>query len=172
MPTVPKGELNDMPTTFDSFVQSGYNCDPLCCPAIETEASNDSHSKTCATVYRLIARYLPEHGSSFKLQMRPQPLGTHGYFTVEVADQRVHIDGTSGVELASGFHWFLKYFCNSSMSWELTGGSQVNPHCMDPSNLDRLEAKGKIRVDRAVQHTFYQNVVTLSYSMAFWEWER
>ena len=172
MPTVPSAALS-MPTTFDSYADSGYNCDSLCCPAIEPEVANDSHAaKTCATVHRLITRFLPEHGSSFKLQLCPQPQASHGYFTVEVVDQRVHIHGTSGVELASGFHWFLKYFCNSSMSWELTGGSQINPRCMDASNLDRLEGKGKIRVHRAVQHTFYQNVVTLSYSMAFWEWDR
>jgi alpha-N-acetylglucosaminidase len=85
---------------------------------------------------------------------------------------RVHIDGTSGVELASGIHWFLKHFAHCSVSWHATGGPQLNLESLTPAAVASMESKGLVRIERAVPFSFYQNVVTLSYSMAFWDWDR
>jgi hypothetical protein len=76
------------------------------------------------------------------------------------------------VELASGVHWFLKYFAGSSVSWNATGGLQLNHGSLTAASLAAMEAKGQVRIERAVPFSFYQNVVTMSYSMAFWDWDR
>jgi hypothetical protein len=34
---------------------------------------------------------------------------------------QVQIQGSSGVALASGLHWYLKYSCNCSVSWGVAG---------------------------------------------------
>lgn len=67
---------------------------------------------------------------------------------------------------------FLKYYAECSVSWDLTGGVQVSPASLTPERLAVLEHSGAVTVERAVPFSFYQNVVTLSYSMAFWEWDR
>jgi alpha-N-acetylglucosaminidase len=59
-----------------------------------------------------------------------------------------------------------------SVSWDQTGGLQLNAEYLEPAKLAQLAAKGKVFVERAVPFSFYQNVVTMSYSMAFWEWDR
>lgn len=85
---------------------------------------------------------------------------------------RVHVHGSSGVELASGVHWFLKHFAGCSVSWHATGGLQLSHAALSPAALAAMESKGLVRVERAVPFSFYQNVVTMSYSMAFWDWDR
>lgn len=69
-------------------------------------------------------------------------------------------------------HWFLKYFAGSSVSWNATGGLQLNESSLTAASLAAMEAKGQFRIERAVPFSFYQNVVTMSYSMAFWDWDR
>ncbi len=103
--------------------------------------------------------------------------------------------------MASGIHWFLKYACNSSTSWHLTGGNNIDSSCFKPESLERISLAGPLRGARSVPWSYYQNVVTpryciadvcfnylqchshacpngkillhgYSYSMAFWDWER
>lgn len=70
------------------------------------------------------------------------------------------IKGTTGVEIASGLHWYLKYKCNAHVSWDKTGGIQIDsvPH---PGHLPRLDSK-RILIRRPVPWNYYQNVVTSS----------
>ncbi|KAK1279205.1 hypothetical protein QJS04_geneDACA016899 [Acorus gramineus] len=70
------------------------------------------------------------------------------------------IKGTTAVEIASGLHWYLKYWCGAHISWDKTGGIQVAsvPH---PGSLPRVKDSGVI-VIRPVSWSYYQNVVTSS----------
>lgn len=122
-------------------------------------------------VEQLVQRLLPQLRHLFRLSLEPSN-GSHGWFSVKVIKSFVHIHGTSGVELASGVHWFLKYFAGCSVSWNATGGLQLNHDSFTAAGLARMESKGQVRVERAVPFSFYQNVVTMSYSMAFWDWDR
>jgi alpha-N-acetylglucosaminidase len=120
----------------------------------------------------LLRRLLPDHHHLFCLAHQvPTPTAPQ-WFSVEVSKGLVHISGTSGVELASGVHWFLKYFAGASVSWEATGGLQLSHASLSAAALAGMEAKGQAKVERAVPFSFYQNVVTMSYSMAFWDWDR
>eukprot|EP00882_Tetradesmus_deserticola_P020599 GHRQ01022260.1.p1 GENE.GHRQ01022260.1~~GHRQ01022260.1.p1 ORF type:complete len:375 (+),score=132.30 GHRQ01022260.1:342-1466(+) len=146
------------------------------CAVSEGLPANQSYQAhdAVAAVHDLIIRQLgQQHAQLFNLVLVPcTSKAPHGDFTVRVHDAVVHISGTSGVQLASGVHWFLKYFARCSISWELTGGVQVGATCLSPASLAAMEARGTVTVERAVPLSFYQNVVTMSYSMAFWEWDR
>lgn len=117
----------------------------------------------------LLYRLIPEHAHLFDLRLVHSG-GSSGSLFVE--DGFVHIEGSSGVELASAIHWFIKYFCCSSFSWRATGGLQLDTECFSAAKLQEFESRGKVTIERSVPYSFYQNVVTMSYSMAYWDWQR
>lgn len=128
-----------------------------------------------AAAVALLHRLLPAHlHHLFQLCLTSPQIsqGSHGWFSIRVGKGKVHIHGTSGVELASGTHWFLKHFAGCSVSWHATGGLQLNHDSLTAAALAAMEARGTVKIERAVPFSFYQNVVTMSYSMAFWDWDR
>jgi alpha-N-acetylglucosaminidase len=74
--------------------------------------------------------------------------------------------------LASGVYWYLKYYCNASVSWGEEGSGD------NVAFLDRADAPlpavrdAPVRRASAVPLRYYMNVCTNSYSMAFWNWAR
>jgi len=132
-------------------------------------------SASTAAAAALLKRTLPAYAADvFDLRIVPAtPAAPHGGFRVATEHGRVRVEGTSPVELAAGAHWWLKHRAGGSVSWQLTGGLQLDPAALGPCRLAALEAGGRDDgVPRAVPLTFYQNVVTASYSFAFWDWER
>jgi hypothetical protein len=70
------------------------------------------------------------------------------------------IQGTTGVELASGLHWYLKYWCGAHISWDKTGGAQL-ASVPSPGSLPPVNGAG-VKIVRPVPWNYYQNVVTSS----------
>ena len=70
------------------------------------------------------------------------------------------IQGTTGVELVSGLHWYLKYWCGAHISWDKTGGAQL-ASVPSPGSLPRVKGEG-VKIERPVPWNYYQNVVTSS----------
>eukprot|EP01025_Chloroclados_australasicus_P015613 TRINITY_DN1751_c0_g3_i1.p1 TRINITY_DN1751_c0_g3~~TRINITY_DN1751_c0_g3_i1.p1 ORF type:complete len:793 (-),score=60.66 TRINITY_DN1751_c0_g3_i1:1460-3838(-) len=105
-------------------------------------------------------------------QLSVQKIGQFGGFKAYVADGKIHIEGQSGVDIATGIHWFLKYRCNSSYSWPETGGLQLAPDAFDEKRLNRVSYQKPLIQERTVKYHYYQNVVTSSYSFAYWQWDR
>jgi hypothetical protein len=70
------------------------------------------------------------------------------------------IQGTTAVELASGLHWYLKYWCGVHISWDKTGGAQL-PSVPPPGSLPRVKGTG-VKIERPIQWNYYQNAVTSS----------
>lgn len=151
-------------------------------PSAESGAMSPGRSSGVGTgevaVAALLHRLLPKHAHMFDLHIVPGTMeAPHGFFRVHAKARRVHVEATSPVELASGVHWWLKHHAGCSMSWDSTGGLQIAINAFDAARLDELEASssdggGSDTVMRSVPSTFYQNVVTFSYSCAFWGWER
>ncbi|KAF8069596.1 hypothetical protein HT031_001713 [Scenedesmus sp. PABB004] len=96
----------------------------------------------------------------------------HGFFSLRVSGGQVQVTASDAVQLAAGAHWFLKHWACGSVSWAATGGLQLGDAALSRPALDALEARGRVTVTRAVPWTWYQNPVTFSYSMAFWDWPR
>lgn len=68
-----------------------------------------------------------------------------------------------GTEVAAGLHWFLKYACNSSISWDMTGGDTIDTSCFESEKLEQIRERGPLHKGRSVPWHFYQNVVTPRY---------
>ncbi|XP_033107310.1 alpha-N-acetylglucosaminidase-like [Anneissia japonica] len=75
----------------------------------------------------------------------------------------VHITGTSGVAVVWGFHHYLKHYCDCHISWQ---GRQLNL----PTSFPVVDPEVFITSPNKVR--YYQNVCTVSYSFAFWNWTR
>lgn len=70
------------------------------------------------------------------------------------------IKGTTAVEIASGLHWYLKYWCGAHVSWDKTGGAQIDS-VPKPGSIPFVKDEGFI-IQRPVPWNYYQNVVTSS----------
>lgn len=125
----------------------------------------------------VLQRLLPSHSFSFEFQIIPKGIcNGSSCFWVENYDKssrngpQILIKGTTAVEIVSGLHWYLKFFCGVHISWEKTGGVQI-ASVPEPGSLPFVDDEGLI-FKRSVPWNYYQNVVTSSYSFAWWDWER
>lgn len=75
------------------------------------------------------------------------------------------ISGTTAVDILSGLHWYLKYWCGAHISWSKTGGAQL-ASVPDPGSLPAVQDAGVV-VKRPVPWSYYQNAVTSSCKPTF-----
>ncbi|XP_052221113.1 alpha-N-acetylglucosaminidase-like isoform X4 [Dreissena polymorpha] len=76
----------------------------------------------------------------------------------------VSITATTGVAAAMGFYYYLKVHCGCQFTW---AGQQLNI----PSPLPAIAQPG-ITIMANDRFRYYQNVCTVSYSMAWWDWSQ
>ncbi|XP_068213075.1 alpha-N-acetylglucosaminidase-like [Palaemon carinicauda] len=117
-----------------------------------------------AAVEGLALRLLKDRANEFSFEVDPS-LGPEGKDTFQVvspgAKSSVDIKGTSSVAAAWGLLHYLKYFCNSHVSWEA-----------DQVALPKPLPTAQVNVTSNDRFRYYQNVCTVSYSMAWWDWSR
>lgn len=89
-------------------------------------------------------------------------LDTFQYVTDDAVG-KVLITGTTGVAAALGFSHFLKYVCYSHVSWS---GNQIT--IPDPFPV----VKTPVTITSPNRFRYYQNVCSVSYSFAWWNWTR
>ncbi|KAM0943189.1 putative alpha-N-acetylglucosaminidase [Dioscorea sansibarensis] len=126
----------------------------------------------------VLSRLLRSHNSSFDFQIIDKEtcggdacfiISNHPSFS-QKGHPEILIRGVSGVELSAGLHWYLKNWCMAHISWGKTGGTQLFS-VPTPGSLPHVHSAG-VLIKRAVPWNYYQNAVTSSYSMAWWDWER
>ncbi|XP_048134579.1 alpha-N-acetylglucosaminidase isoform X2 [Rhodamnia argentea] len=140
---------------------------------LESKRASSSVQETAAE--GVLNRLLPFHSHSFLFKIVPKDVcGGKNCFLIENYGENdgpeIMIKGTTAVELASGLHWYLKYWCDAHVSWDKTGGIQV-ASVPRAGSLPRLKGKG-VMIQRPVPWNYYQNVVTSSYSYVWWNWSR
>ncbi|XP_010257138.1 PREDICTED: alpha-N-acetylglucosaminidase isoform X1 [Nelumbo nucifera] len=130
-----------------------------------------------AAAKAVLQRLLPTHLSSFEFNIIPKDAcGGYSCFWIKNFDPsnsngpEILIQGTTAVEITSGLHWYLKYWCGAHFSWDKTGGTQIGS-IPRPGSLPLVKDGGEM-VQRPVPWNYYQNVVTSSYSFVWWDWER
>lgn len=110
---------------------------------------------------RLVKRVAPELAGrvTFRIKQAGEP-----YFRIaEGTKGRVAIEGDTPVSLASGLNWYLKYYCNSSLSF---CGDQIAISEVLPVPDKPVEIRSPHR------YSFYMNYCTFGYSTVWWDWER
>ncbi|KAH7431001.1 hypothetical protein KP509_08G024500 [Ceratopteris richardii] len=126
----------------------------------------------------VLSRILPNHTSSFDLRIISQEecdgkacfIISNAEVKGDTTSHEIQVSGSSGVEILSGLHWYLKYWCGGHISWRKTGGMQLGS-VPKPGELPRVDPSG-VKVHRVVPWSYYQNVVTVSYSSVWWDWKR
>eukprot|EP00054_Salpingoeca_dolichothecata_P008009 m.45743 g.45743 ORF g.45743 m.45743 type:complete len:799 (+) comp17449_c0_seq1:3-2399(+) len=128
-------------------------------------AAGDPVAATQGLVSRLLG---PDYVSKFSYEAIPaDPATGHDVFEIESQGAVIALRGNTGVAMASGLGWYLKYTAGCDWSWGLNRtGLQVSLPDVLPS------ISSPIRMVRPVKYSYYQNVCTVSYSMAWWDWER
>ena len=85
------------------------------------------------------------------------------FFELDQKGKKVVIRGNNHVSIATGIHWYLKYYVGIHLTWN-------NMHVKLPDVLPSVTKKE--RHETTLRHRYYLNYCTHSYSMAFWDWER
>lgn len=131
----------------------------LCFWLFAASAKSDNGIKA---VYDLIERVTPGYGNQFKLEMIKGEKNAD-VFEVDGNGRKIVLRGNTPVALATAYNWYLKYTCNAHVSWF---GNQLNlpDRLPQPKNKERRKINGKYRV--------YMNYCTVSYTAAYWDWER
>lgn len=114
----------------------------------------------CHPVADLLERVCPGSSRKFIFEQVDTP---EEFFEISAKDGKPLIKGNSIVNMAAGLNWYLKYYPNIHLSWNMMTADI-------PDNLP-LPKKVERRTTDASQR-YYLNYCTHSYSMAFWDWER
>lgn len=108
----------------------------------------------------VINRTVPTHAHLFEVTIDSSlPLHTFQLLKDE-ADDIVQIRATSGVIACKGFYHYLKFYCDSHVSWD---GYRINM----PERLPKVN----VSETSPSRFIYYQNVCTWSYSFAWWQWK-
>ncbi|CAA2958177.1 alpha-N-acetylglucosaminidase isoform X1 [Olea europaea subsp. europaea] len=141
------------------------------------DAKKPSSSVQESAAKGVLHRLLPSHLSSFEFNIITKDVcgGSNcfrigNYKSSSRDSAEILIQGTTAIEITSGLHWYLKYWCGAHVSWDKTGGAQL-ASVPKPGSLPPVKNEGVI-IKRSVSWNYYQNVVTSSYSYVWWDWER
>lgn len=85
------------------------------------------------------------------------------FFELDQKGNKVVVRGNSYVNIASGIHWYLKYYAGIHLSWN--GMKASLPEVLPP-----VRKKEYRETDKVYRYAF--NYCTYSYTMAFWDWNR
>ena len=111
----------------------------------------------------LVKRFLPARYTDRFVFELSETNSDKDFFELKSVKGKIQIKGNNPVSIASGLNWYLKYYCNCSLSF-----------CEDqldlPSKLPVVSSA--VRKDAVLNNNFYMNYCTFSYTTAFWDWER
>lgn len=119
-----------------------------------------SMSVSANPVDRLIERIAPGNARKFKTMIVKQD---KDFFELSQAGSKVCIKGNTWVNIATGLHWYLKYYCGKHLTWN-------NMRIALPAVLPKVARPERHETDLKLRYDF--NYCTFSYSMAFWDWKR
>lgn len=85
------------------------------------------------------------------------------FFELDQKGSKVVVRGNNYVNIASGIHWYLKYYAGIHLSWN--GMKASLPEVLPP-----VREKERRETDKTYRYAF--NYCTYSYTMAFWDWNR
>lgn len=110
----------------------------------------------------LVKRILPGYEDKFSFELLNSEVNRN-IFEISSKNGKVLIKGDSPVSVACGLNWYLKYYCQVSVSF-----------CEDQLNLPK-ELPLPVQIERhetKLTQNFYMNYCTFSYTTAFWDWKR
>ncbi|EFN75548.1 Alpha-N-acetylglucosaminidase [Harpegnathos saltator] len=122
-------------------------------PEVQTEAAKD-----------VVRRLLGNKTAELFVVAVDNDLGPAGKDTFKVTKNplgNIEIRGTSGVAITWGLNYYLKNYCNVHVSWD---GTQIS--------LPNILPEVRIKITSNDRFRYYQNVCTVGYSSAWWQWQQ
>ncbi|WP_316820389.1 alpha-N-acetylglucosaminidase [Pedobacter gandavensis] len=124
-------------------------------------AGISAHSEPYEGVRDIASRRFPWLVKGLVLEIIPASEGNE-VFELSTNNGKVLVAASSASAAAEGLNWYLKYYCNRSMSHF---GDQL-------SALNKLpEIKNKVRIISPYRYRYALNYCTISYSMSFYTWK-
>jgi alpha-N-acetylglucosaminidase len=123
--------------------------------ALFAEADNVSTFKA------LVARLMPDHAAN--IVGKQLPAKDQDYFTLSTEDGKVVVGGNDANSMAVGLNYYLKYYCNTTVSWYADDAFAM------PDKLP--EVKTPVEIKARVKNRFFLNYCTFGYTMPWWNWK-
>ncbi len=115
---------------------------------------------TIQAVYEIIERVIgKQYVSWFLLELKENK---GDYFRLQMDGEQVKITSNTGVGLAVGINWYLKYFCCVNVA-------RLGENLKMPEKIPVIEKIEEHHTNLSIRYAM--NYCTHSYSMAFWEEE-
>ena len=110
----------------------------------------------------LLTRILPPNrDSEFIITITGDGDDTFGI--ANAPNNKIELSGVTAGSIAAALNWYLKYTADCQVSW---AGDNLNL----ATPLPRVSEN--ITMTRPYKYGYYENVCTVSYTMAFWQWDR
>jgi len=113
-----------------------------------------------STCKELINRLIPQFSSSFVVEKLPNT--KQDCFKLSSRDGKIIIAGNNANSMASGLNYYLKYYCNTTISW------YVDDSISMPMKL--VEVEEPITIKARCENRFFLNYCTFGYTMPWWNW--
>lgn len=114
-----------------------------------------------AVAKSLVNRIAPKYKSNIVFIKQDAKNGKD-YYTLSSQSGKLYITANSANSMAVGFNYFLKNYCNVSVSWYANNGIKV------PQKMPEL--KETITNEARVKNRFFLNYCTFGYTMPWWKW--
>ena len=145
-------------------------------PAGSAPQEAGSRGNPVQAAAELLQRVLPGMSNHFELELI---IPAHPNSTAEMQigskGGKVHLLGSGGVELASALNWYMNDYLNATYDWNTYAVGQLAPALRAASSRRSalplpLPARRRVKT-RTVPASYYLNVCTHGYSLAFASWE-
>lgn len=120
-----------------------------------------AQNKDVAAAQGLVKRIAPQFSSQVVFHQEPNSEQKDTY-QLQFKDGKLHITANSANAMAVGFHYYLKNYCHTSVSW-FADNQIVLPKKM-PTFTEPIKNEAR------VQHRFFLNYCTFGYTMPWWKW--
>lgn len=109
----------------------------------------------------LLSRIAPEMSAHIEFE-KADTDEKPDFFELFSRNHKTVIRGNSANSMAVGLNHYLKYYCNTTVSW----------YADDPVELPRAlpEVSGKVRVESRTDKRFFLNYCTFGYTLPWWKW--
>ncbi|TKG94400.1 alpha-N-acetylglucosaminidase [Puteibacter caeruleilacunae] len=109
---------------------------------------------------QLVERLVPE--LSGKVIFKTIDTSESDVFELSTSKNKLIIKGNSQLSMAVGLNYYLKYYCNTHISWY--AGNAIHL----PENLPMID--GVVKKEAKVKNRFFLNYCTFGYTMPWWDW--
>jgi len=114
-----------------------------------------------AVAKSLVKRIAPKYSNTIVFKKQDSKDGKD-FYTITSKSGKLYITANSANSMAVGFNYFLKNYCNVSVSWYADNAVKV------PEKMPII--KETITNEARVKNRFFLNYCTFGYTMPWWKW--